>query len=401
MEPAAVGRYIETSMNATEPSGDIRRVGVVSTGRADAGIYRPLLTALAGTGLYDVLCFAGGTHLENEFGRTLDDLAGLQGVELIAVQHFVPGDEPAQVAATAGRAVEAFSQAFARTSPDLIFVLGDRTEMLAAALAAVIHRIPIAHLHGGEITEGAYDNQCRHAITKLAHLHFAAMLPCAERIVSMGEAAWRVRTVGALALDALRDFRPQPRSDLLAGLGLDPSVPMAVVAYHPETLAAEAPAEQVAELLAATESMEAGLLLIRPNADVGHRAISKAVDSFAASRPNAVVVRSLSQGRYWSCLSHALLLVGNSSAGILEAASFRLPVVNVGDRQRGRCRASNVLDVRCRRDDIRDGIRKAMEPAFRQSLQNLANPYGDGRAAERILAVLLELPPRQVLLTKR
>ncbi len=388
-------------MNAIGPSGDIRRIGVVSTGRADAGIYRPLLTALAGTGLYDVLCFAGGTHLESEFGRTLDDLADLQGVELIAVQHFVPGDEPAQVAATAGRAVEAFSQAFARASPDLVFVLGDRTEMLAAALAALIHRIPIAHLHGGETTEGAYDNQCRHAITKLAHLHFPAIQPCAERIVSMGEAPWRVRTVGALALDALCVFRPQPRSDLLAGLGLDPSMPMIVVAYHPETLAAEPPAKQIAELLAAIEPLDAGFLLIRPNADVGHRAVAEAVDFFAVSRPRAVVVRSLSQATYWSCLSHAQLLVGNSSAGILEAASFRLPVVNVGDRQRGRCRASNVLDVRCRRENIRDGVRKAVDPTFRQSLQSLANPYGDGHAAERILAALRELPSRQDLLTKR
>ncbi|MBN2559568.1 MAG: UDP-N-acetylglucosamine 2-epimerase (hydrolyzing) [Phycisphaerae bacterium] len=379
----------------------IRRVGCVTTSRADAGIYRPLLRALASETDWQTVCFAGGTHHAARFGRTIGELADLPDVDLIAVDHLVAGDGPNDVAETAGRATGRFSRAFSAKEVDLVFVLGDRTEMLAATLAAVIHRLPIAHLHGGDMTEGAYDDACRHAITKLSHLHFPALPQHAERIRSMGEEAWRVHTVGALALDALSDFTPEPLDKLNALIGLDLSRPTVVVAFHPETLSALTPRQQVEELLAALAPLDVNLLLIGPNADVGHGIINEGLSGFAASRPGAVLVASLGQRQFWTCLSCARLLIGNSSAGILEAATFRLPVVNVGDRQTGRMRPANVIDAPWNRAEITAAIETAMEPGFKARLVDLVNPYGDGRAAGRILAALRSLPDRQTLLQKR
>jgi UDP-hydrolysing UDP-N-acetyl-D-glucosamine 2-epimerase len=379
----------------------LRRIGCISTSRADAGIYRPLLTALAAERRWDLFCFAGGTHYAAEFGRTAGDLLFPAGVRVIAVDHLVPGDGPQEIAATAGRAVEQFSRAFQENPVDLVFVLGDRTEMLAAALAAVIHRLPIAHLHGGDITEGAYDEQCRHAITKLSHLHFPALPEHAQRILSMGEETWRVHTVGALALDALARFTPEPLDKLLSATGFDFSRPVVVVAFYPETLSDRGPEEQVQEVLAALVSLDADLLLIGPNADVGHARIRAALAEFVASRAKTILVPALPQERFWSCLARAALLVGNSSAGLLEAASFHLPVVNVGDRQKGRLRCRNVVDAPLRRETITTAIAQAIYPAFRSSLADLENPYGNGHAAESIVAALRHIPNRPALLHKR
>jgi UDP-hydrolysing UDP-N-acetyl-D-glucosamine 2-epimerase len=379
----------------------IRKIGCISTSRADAGIYRPLLTALAAEKNWQISCFAGGTHFDQQFGGTIDAFDGLAGIEVVPVEHFAPGDGPVQVAATAGRATERFAEAFAKTKPDLLFVLGDRTEMLAATLAALIHRIPIAHLHGGDATEGAYDNQCRDAITKLAHLHFPALREHAARIKTMGEEPWRVASVGALALDAVREFMPESVDQLSKALRIAFGQGVIVVAYYPETLSEESAEHQIGEVLAAVEPLDADILLLGPNADIGYERVREALAALAKSRPGTILAPALSQTRFWSVLTHAAILVGNSSAGILEATSFGLPVVNIGDRQKGRVRAKNVLDTPTQRDAISAAIERALDPDFRETLAGVANPYGDGRAAERIVASLRKLPDRRTLLHKR
>jgi len=399
-EPPLPGRAARTAAPPAA-SGWIRTVACVSTGRADAGIYAPLLAALGLETKWTTLCLAGGTHHAAAFGRTIDDIAAPPGVRLVPVEHLVPGDDSTAVAATAARAVEAFSRALAEARVDLLFVLGDRTEMLAAALAAVIHRIPIVHLHGGDLTEGAYDDQCRHALTKLAHVHFPAIAEHADRIISMGEESWRVHCVGALALDALRDFKPEPADRLGREFGLDFSKPVIVVSLHPETLSDLPPEQQVDALISALGGFDAQFLILGPNADVGHDRLRLAWERFAAGRANAKVVSSMPQARFWSSLARAALLVGNSSAGILEAASFRVPVVNVGDRQKGRRRGANVLDAPFDAAAIAAAVEKALAPAFKAGLANLANPYGDGRTAERIIAALRDLPERSILLHKK
>ena len=382
-------------------AGWIRAIGCVTTGRADAGIYRPLLRALAAEPDWRVVCFAGGTHHDARFGRTVEELPNSPDVELAAVDHLVQGDGPMEVAATAGRATAGFSQAFSEHGVDLAFVLGDRTEMLAAALAATIHGLPIAHLHGGDLTEGAYDDACRHAITKLAHIHLPALSDHAVRIRQMAEEPWRIHTVGALALDELIGFEPEPVEQVSSAVGLDLSQPTIVVAFYPETLSVLPPRRQIEQVLAAVAPVEASVLLIGPNADVGCGGIAEALAGFASSRRRTVLAASLPQRRFWSCLAHARVLIGNSSAGILEAASFRLPAVNVGERQTGRVRPANVIDTSIDRPQIAAAVRKAMDPRFRDGLADLVNPYGDGRAAERILSVLRDLPARQTLLVKR
>ncbi len=378
----------------------IRRIGYVSTGRADAGIYQPLAEALARQGRWEVTCFAGGTHLSPRFGRTIDALQPLDGVRVVPVDHLCEGDGPCDVAETAGRATTEFSRAFAAANLDLLFVLGDRTEMLAAALAAVIHRIPIAHVHGGELTLGAYDNQCRHALTKLSHLHLASLPEYAQRIAAMGEEPWRIHTVGALALDALNGFEPEGAEALSQSLGCDFSQPTYIAALHAETLSGLSPSEQAAGLLDALGRTDANLLFVGTNADVGRDAISDAVQRFVADRPGTATAISMPHARFWSCLSHAQLMIGNSSAGIIEAASFKLPVVNIGDRQAGRVRPANVIDTSWKPGDITAAIDRSTSPAFRDAIANLANPYSSGQAAQRIIAALQTLPGHRKLLLK-
>lgn len=386
---------------ATPPTPWLRRIGCITTSRADSGIYRPLWRALAARSDWELTCLAGGTHLSTAFGHTLDDLTNGPPMTIVPVDHQVPGDDPQAVAETAGRAVTAFSEALAQAPVDLVFVLGDRTEMLAAAMAALIHRVPIAHLHGGDRTEGSLDNQCRHALTKLSHLHFPALPEHAGRIRRMGEEDWRIHQVGALALDALARFEPEPAETLGPAIGLDLSRTTVVVAFHPETLADEPPAESLDELLAAVGRLDANVLLIGTNADAGHAGLARAMERWASERTGAAVVRSLPQHRFWSWLAHAAALVGNSSAGLIEAASLRLPVVNIGHRQQGRRRPANVIDAPPRRADILSALRRAIDPKFRAGWGDLANPYGDGHAADRIIEVLRQLPPRDLLLRKR
>lgn len=329
------------------------------------------------------------------------ELDRIPGVSVLPVDHLAEGDGPTEVSATAGRATVEFSRALSEAEIDLVFVLGDRTEMLGAALAATIHKVPIAHLHGGDLTQGAYDDSCRHAITKLSHLHFPALPQHAERIRAMGEESWRIHLAGAPALDALRNFEPEPQDELQSELGLDLTRPFAILAFHPETLSETPPREQIAEVLAALRSLEDNLLVIGPNADVGHLEIASALREFVSSRPGDVMVPSLPQRRFWSCMSKARLLVGNSSAGILEAASFGLPVVDIGDRQCGRLRPANVINAPANRAEISSALESALRPDFKMALAGLVNPYGDGQAAGRIVAALIGLPERERVLRKQ
>ncbi len=378
----------------------LKKIAIVTTSRADAGIYRSLIEALAAQSIWRTFCLAGGNHYSASFGSTADAILQVKGMEIVPVEHFVEGDRPEDVARTAGQAVIEFSRALAEHSPDLVFVLGDRTEMLAAAMAAVIHRTPIAHLHGGDTTLGAYDEQCRHAITKLSHVHFPALSEHARRIELMGEESRRIHVVGALALDGLRSFQPVSAATFSDRVGVDFSKPTIIAAFHPETMSSMPPERQVLEFLGALEPLSLNILLIGPNADVGHAAIESRMREFVKARRGRVYFPSMTQADFWNGLIHAVALVGNSSAGIIEAASFRLPVVNIGDRQGGRIRPRNVIDARLNRTSILDAIEKALAPTFRAFLGDLTNPYGDGRTAERILSVLRTIPTRTDLLRK-
>jgi UDP-hydrolysing UDP-N-acetyl-D-glucosamine 2-epimerase len=273
--------------------------------------------------------------------------------------------------------------------------------MLSAAAAALPFTLPVAHLHGGEVTEGAMDEQIRHAITKLSHLHFPAAEPYARRILQMGEEPWRVHCCGAPGLDRLRRLAGVPRDVLAQRIGLPLRRPTLLVTFHPVTLEPEDTAAHVEELAAALAKADGDVVITYPGADTAHRTVIERLEGLAAARPGTRLISSLADDTYCSLLREADVMVGNSSSGIIEAPSFGLPVVNIGSRQCGRLRAANVIDVGYGRDEIVGGIQRALDSEFRRGLAGLRNPYGDGRAAPRVVKVLREVTLGPRLVKKR
>lgn len=368
-----------------------QRIACISTSRADAGIYRPLLRALATDSRFEPIVISSGEAAA---------LQGLSGIQVLQLAHARSTDDAAGVAAASARTLESVAKALLDARADLAFVLGDRTEMLAAALAATICTVPIAHLHGGDTTRGAYDDACRHAITKLAHVHFPALDDHARVLRALGEAEERIHVVGALAVDELTRFRAEPVAETSAAIGLDLTRPTLVVIVHPETLSDMDANAQIDCVIKALADWKGQIVWIGPNADVGHGAIRRAMSS-VANQSDAVVCReSLDPSRFWNCLTHCRALVGNSSAGLLEAASLCRPVVNIGRRQEGRVRGANVIDVDFDSAKIVAAIHRATSQAFTHSLDTMTNPYGAGDAAQRIIAALSGLPERLTLLRK-
>jgi UDP-hydrolysing UDP-N-acetyl-D-glucosamine 2-epimerase len=381
----------------------MRTIAIVTVARSDYGIYRPVLRRIQREPGLRLMLFAAGMHLSPQFGMTVNAIEqdGF-GVDE-RVEMLLSSDTPEGVAKSLGLGVIGFAQAYARSRPDILVVLGDRYEMLAAAAAALPFKIPVAHIHGGESTEGAIDESIRHSITKMSHLHFASTEAYARRIVQMGEEPWRVTVSGAPGLDNLTDLYPLSREELEAQYGLCLSDPIGalLVTYHPVTLEYEQTEAQVVELLSALWGAAMPVVFTYPNADTNNHVIAEMIEDFVARTPDARLVANMGTQGYFSLMSMAAAMVGNSSSGIIEAASFKLPVVNVGNRQAGRIRPRNVIDVACHREAILGGIRRATSSEFRASLSDLVNPYGDGHAAERIVQRLKTVCLDDKILVKR
>lgn len=379
----------------------MRRIAVVTVGRSDYGIYVPILRRIVADQDLQLHLLVSGAHLAPEFGRTVQAIEHDGFAIADRVEMLISSDTPTAIAKSMGLGTVGFGEAYARVRPDIVLVLGDRFEMHSAVVAAVPFAIPVAHLHGGESTEGAIDEAFRHSITKMSHLHFAATDAYAQRIVQLGEEPWRVTVSGAPALDNLHSLTLLSAEELERRYNLRFDEPLLLVTMHPTTLDYERAEQHTAELLAALEESGRELVLTYPNADTNGRKIIELIDAFARRQPKARVVPNFGLLGYLSVMAHASCMVGNSSSGIIEAASLKLPVVNIGDRQRGRVRAKNVIDVGYTRNDILAGIEQALSPSFRLSLKDLTNPYGDGRAAERIVAILKSVPIDSKLLIKR
>jgi UDP-hydrolysing UDP-N-acetyl-D-glucosamine 2-epimerase len=378
----------------------MRRVGVVTVARSDYGIYRPVLRALEGREDVQVELFVGGTHLLERFGLTVSEIERDGFAIAERVDFLDDGDSPADVAAAIGRGVVAFAGAFERNRPEVLLVLGDRFEMFAAGIAALPLALPLAHIHGGESTEGLIDEAIRHSLTKISHLHFAATEAYAQRIVQLGEEPWRVHVSGAPALDVLAGFEPLSGDDL-AAYGIRLRGPTLLVTYHPVTLAHERTADEFDALLGAVAGSGFDAVFTFPNADTSHGAIVSRLESLPDTDGRFTVVQNLGTEAYYTVMSGAAAMVGNSSSGIIEAASFGLPVVDVGIRQRGRIRARNVISAESSTDSIRTAITRAVDPEFRRALEGLVNPYGDGHASERIAEVVATTELGEPLLLKR
>lgn len=379
---------------------DIQRIGIVTADRADYGIYRPVLDAMASDSVLEPGLYVTGTHLSPQFGMTVE-LIEQDGYPILErVEMLVSSDTPGGIALSMGLGTAGFARVFARQTPDILVVLGDRFEMHAAAVAAVPFCIPIAHIHGGEVTEGAFDDALRHSLTKLSHLHFVSTELAARRVRAMGEPAGNVVVCGAPGLDNLADFEPLDDETLEGRLGLSPDAPFLLVTYHPVTREHRRTARQVGELLAALDAVGMPAVFCRPNADTARSAIDRAIDEFAAAHPQATVVANLDTQTYLSAMARAAAMVGNSSSGIIEAPSLRLPVVNVGSRQAGRERSANVIDVPDERGAIQAAVRRAVSPEFRRQLNGAPNVHGDGRAAGRIVARLRSVELGDALIRK-
>ncbi len=378
-----------------------RRIAVVTTTRADFGIYRPLLNRLAGDAGITLQLVAGGMHLRPEFGMTIEEILEA-GFTVAARVDLLSGDDsPIGIAEAMARATRGFADAYTALAPDIAVILGDRFEMHAAAVAAQPLRLPLAHLHGGELTLGALDDSFRHSMTKLAHLHFVATEAFRRRVLQMGEEPWRVVVCGALGLDNLTDTPALAAAELEARIGLPLTPAPLLVTFHPETRDAAPAAEQAEALLKALAASDLPVVFTAPNADAGGREIRRLIEKYVADHAAARLVDNLGTPGYFALMGKAAAMVGNSSSGIIEAASFGLPVVNIGDRQQGRPRAANVIDVPRRADTILAAIRKANSQAFRASLAGLRNPYAADRpAGEVIHRTLASVPLGDVLLKK-
>jgi len=377
-----------------------RTIAVVTTSRADYSLLYWPLRELASHPDVDLKIVAVGPHLSPEFGSTVREIEK-DGFDVNArIECLMSSDSDIGMAKTIGVATLSLADCFGQMRPDLVVLTADRYEMLAPASVALALRIPIAHIEGGEISEGAIDDAVRNALTKLSHIHFTSTEFARTRVIAMGEEAWRVHRTGAASLDHLRRSTLLNREQLETRLAMDLGQPTAVITYHPTTIARDTTREADA-MFSAIHSMPGQLLCCYPNADAGSRALIERMESCLRERGGGKVIVNLDPVVYWSLLRFVDLLVGNSSSGIIEAASFALPVVDVGIRQRGRERGRNVLTAEPSVASILDRIRTARSQQFRRSLEGMENLYGDGRAAERIVTVLASVPLGEELLIKR
>ena len=379
----------------------MRTIGVVTSARSDYGIYLPVLRAIEADPALQLHLIVSGMHLSPEFGLTANIIEA-DGFEIgERVEMLLSSDTPQGISKSMGLGLIGFAQAYARFRPDILLVLGDRFEMQAATLAALPFKIPIAHIHGGEVTQGAIDDALRHSISKLSHLHFVSTQEYARRVEQLGEEPWRIMVSGAPSLDNLHQLQLLSKDLLATKFGLRLERRPLLVTFHPVTLEYEQTEWQISELLAALHASQMPVVFTMPNADTSGRLIIRMIEHFVETHERAQIADNLGTQAYFSMMSLAAAMVGNSSSGIIEAASFKLPVVNIGSRQQGRVQARNVIDVGYQREAILKGITEALQPAFRESLRNLVNPYGDGNAALKIVKRLREVVLDHSLVVKK
>jgi len=375
-----------------------RRICVVTGSRADYGLLHWVMKEIRGDTDLRLQVVVTGMHLSPEFGLTYEAIEA-DGFAIDAkVEMLLSSDTPVGIAKSMGIGVIGFADVLDRLRPDILLVLGDRFEILAAVQAALVARIPVAHIAGGDTTEGAFDESIRHAITKMAHLHFVTNEMAARRVRQLGEDPANVFNVGSPGIDTIKRLRLLDRAELEAALGYRFGKTNLLVTFHPVTLEARSSASQFQELLAALENLagDVGIVFTLPNADTDGRAIIALIEDFVASHPKAKAFASLGQERYLSLMAQVDAVVGNSSSGLYEAPTLGKPAVNIGDRQKGRLHAASVVNCEPRADAIGAAIARALA----LDTSGVANPYGDGNSAARIKECLKRVADPAALLKK-
>ena len=381
-----------------------RKICIITGSRAEYGHLYWLMKAIAGDKELSLQLVVTGMHLSKDFGLTYKQIErdGFKISKKVPILNY--GNSPSGIAKSVGKACMGLPDVFSDLKPDILVICGDRYEMLAAAVTAHILGIPIVHLHGGETSEGAIDEAFRHSITKMAYIHFPAAEVYRQRIIQLGEAPGRVYNFGAPGLDQLEHQELLTRAQLEKAIGFDLSGQFAIITFHPVTLEKTSPVAQVKELLKAVREFPFKVIFTKANAVAGGEEINNVILDFVKGNPKEYLLTdNLGTLKYLSCLKYADLMIGNSSSGIVESSSFRLPVVNIGDRQKGRLKAKNVLDVACDGAAIARGIRLALSRRFRTSLRDLKNPYrryAGGGISTRIKDILKKVPLEPALFKK-
>lgn len=371
-----------------------RRIAVITGTRAEYGLLAPLMRILSANDAFELKVIVTGTHLSERFGMTVNAI--IQDGFGVDARVALPldDDSPCGIVGAMAAAETGIADALQQIKPDIVVVLGDRYEVLAAVKAAFVLDKTIAHIHGGEVTEGAMDDGFRHAITKLSHLHFVTAEPYRARVVQLGEHPDRVFNVGAPGLDAIDQQALPDRDALMAEFGWPSDASFFLVTYHPVTLDADAGVAELAQLLAALEQIgEQRIVITGHNADRGHKQIGALLQQYVSAHPDRVKISgSLGQKNYLSAMKYASAVVGNSSSGIIEAPAMNVPTVNIGDRQKGRLRSVSVIDCPGDKRAIVDALNKALSAEFREVAARAASPYGAPGASRRIADVLKTIP---------
>lgn len=367
-----------------------RKIAVVTGSRAEYGLLYWLMKEIQHDADLQLQVVVTGMHLAPEFGWTYRVIEA-DGFTIDAkVDMLLASDTPVAVTKSLGLATIGFADVFDRLKPDIVVVLGDRYEILAAAQAAMVARVPLAHIHGGEATEGLIDEAIRHSVTKMAHLHFVAAEPYRRRVIQLGEHPSRVFNFGAPGVEHIRRASFLSRTELEEFLGIALRKPVFLVTYHPVTLSADSPAVAMTELLAALDAFPtASIIFTKTNSDPNGRIINDLIDDYVGRHPaRAVAYDSLGQLRYLSLMKEADVIIGNSSSGLIEAPALRKPTVNIGPRQQGRLRAGSVVDCAETREAITQSIHKALSDEFQSQVCLVESPYGSGEVSKKIKEVL-------------
>ena len=370
----------------------MRKICVITGTRAEFGLLRPLIELIANDKELQLQLIATGMHLSPEFGYTLNEITEAGFMVDKKVECLLSSDSSVGVSKTIALAVSGFADALDELAPDLVVVLGDRTEILGAVIATAMANIPIAHLHGGETTEGAYDEAIRHSITKFSHLHFTSTEAYRKRVIQLGEHPDTVFNVGAIGLDAIKKLPLLDKASFEQAIGFKLKERNILITYHPVTLEKEAPIETFENILTALDELtDTALIFTHANSDKNGRIINRMITEYVSShKDKALEFKSLGQLRYLSALQYVDFVIGNSSSGILEVPAFYIPTINIGDRQRGRICNESVINSNNSLEDIKKSITFALDKTFREKIQQQKLLYGNGTAAGKILQIIKE-----------
>lgn len=367
----------------------MKKIVILTATRAEYGLLKPIIEKLNIDEYFDMRLVVTGTHLVAEFGMTIQEIEADKIPIDKKIEILLSSDTSVALSKSMGLALISFSEYFEECKPDAIMVLGDRYETLAVCCAAMNARIPIFHLHGGETTEGAIDEAIRHSLTKMSYLHFTSTEAYRKRVIQMGESPNRVFNVGAMGVENALNTQCMSVKELEESIGFELGEMYAVGTFHPVTLETATAVKQTEELLAAIDKYkDIRYLFTRANSDTDGRSINRILVEYAKGNDNFCLVDSLGMKRYLSALKYSLFVIGNSSSGLVEAPSFRIPTINIGDRQRGRIYGKTVIHCKPEWHAIVEAIHKAMDTSFRETIKDVGNPYGDGHTSEKIVDII-------------